>query len=145
MLWIEAVTSASVGSATATPKAAVEMSTIQTKKFFMAMLLMCSPLNSGMESSYLARVSPDEPLEIYFLVFLRVKCGLNPDIFIPEFGLGGDKALHHGDAGGVLYHFDGDATGSQEFFFTHEGAVLTDDHFGDAVEQDGPGTHSARR
>ncbi len=50
MLWIEAVTSASVGSATATPKAAVEMSTTQTKKFFMAMLLMCSPLNSGMET-----------------------------------------------------------------------------------------------
>lgn len=47
MPWVIAVANFSVGSATATPRAAVEISTIQTKRFFMAMLLMCSPLNSG--------------------------------------------------------------------------------------------------
>ena len=98
-----------------------------------------------MESSYSPRVSPDEPLEIYLLIFLLPGLGLNPNIFVPEFRFGGDEIAHHGDAGGVLYHFDGDATGFKKFFFTHEGAVLSDHYPGDAVEQNGTCTHGARR
>ena len=98
-----------------------------------------------MESSYSPRVSPDEPLEIFLWCFYGSESCLNPDIFVPEFWLRCDKVLHHVNAGRVLCYFDGDASGFKKCFFTHEGAVLTDDHFRDAVEQDSAGTHSARR
>ena len=74
-----------------------------------------------------------------------IKNCLNPDIFVPELWLGGDEVAHHGKAGGVLCDFNGDATASEKFFITHEGAVFADDHSGNAIEEDGAGAHWAWR
>lgn len=81
---------------------------------------------------------------IFWYFYWSESC-LNPDIFVPEFGLGGDEVLHQGDAGGVLHHVDSHATGSEQFFVTHKGLVFTNDHVGDAIEQDGAGAHGAWR
>jgi isocitrate dehydrogenase kinase/phosphatase len=51
---------------------------------------------------------------------------LDADIFVPEFWLGGDKALHQRIAVGVLHDIYGNATRGQQRFFNKEGLVLTD-------------------
>ena len=65
------------------------------------------------------------------------------DVFIPEFGVGGDEGAHELDAALIVKMDDGAAVGGEPVFAALEGLVLADDDAWDAMEDGGAGAHGA--
>src|SRR5512139_2808306 len=67
------------------------------------------------------------------------------DVLVPQARIAGDEAAHQLDAHRLLQDLDLHPVRPQQGFFAGEGAVLADDHLGNAVQQDGAAAHRARR
>ena len=70
--------------------------------------------------------------------------GWNPDILIPDFGMGLNEVSHHLDALAILQDAHLYTFGREKLFGPFESEILADDHFWNPVEQAGPRAHDAR-
>ncbi len=68
---------------------------------------------------------------------------LKADVLVPELGVIFDEVVHEGEAVGILGDFDFDSLGAENVFLSHEGLILADDDFWNAVEEDGSAAHGA--
>lgn len=85
-----------------------------------------------------------EPDRVFFDQHDRVGIGsVFADVFIPESGVFPDEVSHHFDTGGIVDHGQFHAVTFEQAFRAGEIAILTDDYFGNTVEQGRARTHGA--